>query len=174
MRATGRHLILGLFGVALAFTVSCSSNKAKDDKDKAAAGAGEEKASISSEAMSFNPAGSDSGTVEGLSTIHFKLDSSTLDESNRKTLSDNAGWMKAHKNLTVQIEGHCDARGSVEYNLALGERRAKAVKEYLVNLGVDTKHLTIISYGKEKPIATGDNEDAYEKNRRANFVPLQN
>ncbi len=175
MRASTRHLILGTLGVALAFSVACSGKKTKDDKDpKDAAAAGEEKASISSEAMNFNPAGSDSGTVEGLNTIHFKLDSSTLDDENRKILADNAGWMKAHKTLTIQIEGHCDARGSVEYNLALGERRAKAVKEYLVNLGVDTKHLTIISYGKEKPIATGDNDEAWSKNRRANFVPLNN
>ena len=73
---------------------------------------------------------------------------------------------------TIQIEGHCDSRGSVEYNLALGERRAKAVKAYMGSLGIDSKRMTIISYGEEKPIATGDSEDAYAKNRRANFVPL--
>jgi len=173
MRARPHHLYLTLLGILVAFTVSCSTTKPKEDAAKAG-GPGEEKASISQEAMSFNPSGSDSGTIDGLQTVHFKLDSSSLDEETRKLLSDDASWMKAHKALTVQIEGHCDNRGSVEYNLALGERRAKAVKEYLVSLGIDTKHLTIISYGKEKPIATGDNEEAYAKNRRANFVPLNN
>jgi peptidoglycan-associated lipoprotein len=72
----------------------------------------------------------------------------------------------------LQIEGHCDSRGSIEYNLALGERRAKSVRAYLVNLGVSAKRLSVISYGKEKPIVQGDSEEAMAKNRRANFLPL--
>jgi peptidoglycan-associated lipoprotein len=95
-----------------------------------------------------------------------------LSSETRKDLAENAEWIKANPKVTVQIEGHCDSRGSVEYNLALGERRAKAVKNYLVSLGLNSKRMTIISYGEEKPVATGDSEEAYAKNRRANFVPL--
>ncbi len=173
MRTTLRLLSLGFIGLAIALSVACSK-KVKEDKNAKDGAGGEEKAAISQEAMTFSPTGSDSGSIEGLSTVHFKLDSSLIDADARKTLTDNAGWIKGHQALTIQIEGHCDARGSVEYNLALGERRAKAVKEYLVSLGVDSKHLTIISYGKEKPIVAGESEDAWSKNRRANFVPLSN
>lgn len=176
MPASLRHIALGLISLTLAFTVACSSKKAKEDKDAKAdaAATADDKAAISKENMSFSPSGSDSGSIEGLNTVHFKLDSSSIDAENRKVLSDNASWMKGHKAVTIQVEGHCDSRGSVEYNLALGERRAKAVKDYLVSLGVDSKHLTIISYGKEKPLVAGDSEDAWTKNRRANFVPLSN
>jgi peptidoglycan-associated lipoprotein len=120
----------------------------------------------------FDKAGSDSGSIKGLSSVHFDYDSSTLSSDARRALAENAEWIKGHNNATIQIEGHCDSRGSVEYNLALGERRAKAVKAYMGSLGIDSKRMTIISYGEEKPIATGDSEDAYAKNRRANFVPL--
>ena len=73
----------------------------------------------------------------------------------------------------VQIEGHTDSRGSIEYNLALGERRANAVKSYLQSLGIPAARLKTISYGKERPLVTGESEDAWSKNRRANFVPVQ-
>src|SRR5690606_28157607 len=105
--------------------------------------------------------------------VNFDYDSATLSTESRKTLADNAEWIRTNANVTVQIEGHCDARGSVEYNLALGERRAKAVKSYLVSLGVDSKRMTIISYGEEKPLVTGESDSDYARNRRANFVPLQ-
>ncbi len=120
----------------------------------------------------FDAAGSDSGKISGLSSINFDYDSSTLSSDSRRKLGENAEWIKSNAKATVQIEGHCDSRGSVEYNLALGERRAKAVKAYLVSLGVDSKRMTVISYGEEKPIVTGESKDAYAKNRRANFVPL--
>ncbi len=124
--------------------------------------------------MSFNAQGSDSGQINGLNTINFAYDSSALDGTAKGILKTNAGWINSNKNVTVQIEGHCDVHGSVEYNLALGERRAKAVKDYLVGLGVDAKRLTVISYGKEKPLEIGDSEVINAKNRRANFVPLNN
>jgi peptidoglycan-associated lipoprotein len=121
--------------------------------------------------MSFSPTGSDSGTIDGLVTIHFDYDKATLSGESKKQLQSNAKWIKEHKNVSMQIEGHCDDRGSIEYNLALGERRAKAVRSYLTSLGIDGKRLNIISYGKERPVAQGDSEDAMGKNRRANFVP---
>lgn len=164
-----KHLMRGLLGLALALTVSCAK-KVKEDQ----AGAGGDAAGISSEAMSFNAAGSDSGAIAGLNTVNFAYDSSALDSNARALLKENAGWIKENSRITIQIEGHCDSRGSVEYNLALGERRAQAVKDYLASLGVDSKRMTVISYGKEKPLEIGDTEAVHAKNRRANFVPLAN
>lgn len=154
----------------LAMSLSaCASKKPKTD-ESASAGAD---SSIATKDMTFDSTGSDSGNISGLHSINFDYDQSTLSSDARKTLGDNAEWIKTHTDVTVQIEGHCDSRGSVEYNLALGERRAKSVKNYLVSLGVDGKRMTIISYGKEKPLVSGDGEDAMAKNRRANFVPLK-
>ena len=104
--------------------------------------------------------------------MNFEYDQARLTTQARRQLAENAEWMRQHPDVTVQIEGHCDERGSIEYNLALGERRAQTVKSYLVSLGMDAKQMTVISYGKEKPLADGDSEEAYAKNRRANFVPL--
>jgi peptidoglycan-associated lipoprotein len=152
--------------------ISCASKKKAPEGPVGGAEGGTMDANIGSQDMSFDAAGSDSGKIAGLRTVNFDYDSSTLTSDARRQLAENAEWIKGHAKVTVQIEGHCDSRGSVEYNLALGERRAKAVKNYMVSLGIDSKRLTIISYGEEKPIATGDSEDAYAKNRRANFVPL--
>ena len=128
---------------------------------------------MASKDLNFDPAGSDSGNIAGLSTVHFALDKSTLSSEARKQLAQNADWIKNNSNAgVIQIEGHCDSRGSVEYNLALGERRAKAVKNYLVNLGIASDRLSILSYGKEKMLDYGDTEAAHTKNRRANFVPM--
>jgi len=164
-----KQLIRLVIGLTLASTLACSK-KVKPEAEGEGAGAG----GISSEAMSFNAAGSDSGSIEGLNTVHFAYDSATLDSSSREILKGNAAWMKTNNKVTIQIEGHCDSRGSVEYNLALGERRAKSVKDYLGNLGIEGKRITIISYGKEKPLELGDSEAVMSKNRRANFVPLVN
>lgn len=155
--------------IIVAMFVSCSSKKKASDEDQ---GSGDGAPDISNVDMNFSPTGSDSETIQGLYTVHFPYDQSILDEDNKQKLTSNAEWIKSHTGTVVQVEGHCDNRGSIEYNLALGERRAKAVKAYLVSLGVDGKRLRVVSYGKEKPIASGDTEEAYAKNRRANFVPL--
>jgi peptidoglycan-associated lipoprotein len=152
---------------SLALAVGCASKKKASDSDAGAAPA------IDSTPMSFDVAGSDSGKIAGLETIHFDYDKATLSSEAKKLIKGNAEWMKSNANVKIQIEGHCDARGSIEYNLSLGERRAQAVKNYMTALGVPASRLSIISYGKEKPIATGDSEADYAKNRRANFVPLQ-
>lgn len=122
--------------------------------------------------MNFDPEGSDSGKIPGLNTVNFDYDQSNLTNKARTLLKENANWIKDNTDVVVQIEGHCDVRGSVEYNLALGERRAKSVKNYMVSLGVDPKRLTIISYGEEKTIDNGSSDEAHSRNRRANFVPL--
>lgn len=128
---------------------------------------------MSDQAMNPSATGSDAGAVPGLYTITFTYDNSTLTEDAKQKLSSNAEWMNANPNVKVQVEGHCDERGSIEYNLALGERRAKAVKDYLVSLGVKAGQLMTISYGEERLLSYGDTESDHSKNRRANFLPLQ-
>jgi peptidoglycan-associated lipoprotein len=108
-----------------------------------------------------------------LTTVHFGYDKATLDSKAKSDIARNVEWMRANPNVRVQIEGHTDARGTIEYNVALGERRANAVKPYMVSLGIPAERLNTISYGKEKPLEMGDTEAAWARNRRANFVPAQ-
>lgn len=122
--------------------------------------------------IAHDPCGSDCGGFSGLFTINFDYDKATINNQGRDLLTKNADWIKANPKTPIQIEGHCDERGSVEYNFALGERRARATKDFLVSLGVESDRLKIISYGKEKPVDKGDSDQSYAKNRRANFVPL--
>jgi peptidoglycan-associated lipoprotein len=113
----------------------------------------------------------DANTEGGpLADIHFDLDSSTLNDAARQTLGQHAAWLKAHAGARVTVEGHCDERGTVEYNLALGEHRARAAIEYLVSLGVAGSRLHTVSFGKEKPLDPGTGEAAWARNRRAHFV----
>lgn len=98
--------------------------------------------------------------------VFFDLDKSTLTTDARGTLEKQAAWLKKYPSVTISVEGHCDERGTREYNLALGERRANAVKDYLVALGIAPNRLRTISYGKERPVALGSNEDAWKQNRR--------
>ncbi len=128
---------------------------------------------VESAPMNFDAQGSDSDKIAGLSTVYFDYDKSTLSASSRDALKANSEWIKANSKVSVQIEGHTDSRGSIEYNLALGERRANAVKAYLQTLGVSASRLKTISYGKERPLTSGESEEAWSKNRRANFVPVQ-
>tara|TARA_B100000029_G_C17438901_1_gene910729 strand:+ start:172 stop:711 length:540 start_codon:yes stop_codon:yes gene_type:complete len=112
------------------------------------------------------------GEDDCLRTVNFAFDSSVLSSKARDILDDNANFLKIQKdgNLKITIEGHCDERGSVQYNLALGERRAKSVRNYLVSAGVNANNLSIQTYGKERGLDDGHNEAAWAKNRRANFV----
>ncbi|MDX9708000.1 MAG: peptidoglycan-associated lipoprotein Pal [Trichloromonas sp.] len=105
----------------------------------------------------------------GMKTINFEFDSYVLSEGSKAILQQNAQWMKANPNANIVIEGHCDERGSDEYNMALGENRARAARNYLVSLGVAPESLSIVSYGEEKPVAFGSNEAAWAQNRRAEF-----
>jgi peptidoglycan-associated lipoprotein len=100
----------------------------------------------------------------------FELDSAELSTEAQQVLNENAGLLKQYARWTVTIEGHCDERGTPEYNLALGERRAIAARAYLVSLGISADRLRTVSYGKEFPFDPGHDEAAYAKNRRAHFV----
>ncbi len=106
---------------------------------------------------------------EALKTVYFDYDSSVLREDARRTLDQNVAWLKANPGVRIQIEGHCDERGTEEYNLALGQRRADAVKQYLIKSGIEESRLFTISYGKARPVDPGHNETAWAKNRRAQF-----
>lgn len=113
---------------------------------------------------------SDSGKAMGLKTINFPYDSFTLTSESKTDLKNNAQILKDNSGLKIQIEGHCDTRGGIQYNIALGEKRATAVKKYLEDLGVKGDRIATISFGKEKLIDMGSTEEAHAKNRRANFV----
>jgi peptidoglycan-associated lipoprotein len=113
---------------------------------------------------------SDSGNAMGLQTIHFPYDSFEVVGENKEALNNNISILKANPTLNIQIEGHCDERGGSQYNLALGEKRANAVKSQVTAGGIGASRVTIISMGKEHPIAQGSGEDVWAKNRRANFV----
>jgi len=105
-----------------------------------------------------------------LRTVYFAYNSNELDDAGKATLQANAAWLAAHPKHTVEIGGHCDERGSIGYNVALGDRRASAVKDYMTELGVGAGQLVAISYGEEKPADPGHDEAAWAKNRRAEFT----
>jgi len=105
-----------------------------------------------------------------LGDLFFDFDKSELRMDAVEQLKTNANWLEVNRGRKVVIEGHCDERGTNEYNLALGERRANSAKDYLVNLGADSSRLKSISYGEERPFALGHNEEAWAQNRRAHFV----
>jgi peptidoglycan-associated lipoprotein len=119
--------------------------------------------------MAMPPA--DASTEGGpLADVQFELDSAALSDAARSTLAGHATWLKTHAGARVTVEGHCDERGTTDYNLALGEQRARAAREYLVGLGVAANRLQTVSFGKEKPLDPASNEQAWARNRRAHFV----
>ena len=107
-----------------------------------------------------------------LKDIHFDFDRYDILPEDAQILKENAALLMNYPKVKIQVEGHCDERGTNEYNLALGERRANAAKKYLVSLGVSTDRISSISYGEEKPLDTGHNEEAWAKNRRGHFIIL--
>lgn len=152
--------------IALFLALGMTSVSCSDDDKKA-----EEAVQPSADEMPATPPGDSMGTAESIAQpVYFGFDEYTLDSAGQDRAKAVADYMKANPSAVVQIEGHCDERGSIEYNLALGERRAQAVKNYLTTLGVDGSRLPTISYGEEKPVADGHDEDAWTKNRRAEFV----
>jgi peptidoglycan-associated lipoprotein len=111
-----------------------------------------------------------SGEGGPLEDVHFAYDQAQLGDQARAILERHALWLQNHRSAKVAVEGHCDERGTVDYNLALGEQRARAARDYLVSLGVAGDRLTSVSYGKEKPLDPASNEAAWAKNRRAHFM----
>ena len=105
-----------------------------------------------------------------LKDIHFKYDKHDLDDNSRMVLKENAEFLKSNPSLHIEIQGHCDERGTNNYNIALGERRAYSTKKYLVSQGVDSKKVHVISFGEEKPFCFASEESCWSQNRRAHFM----
>ena len=109
-------------------------------------------------------------TSSALQDAYFDFDDASLRDDAKNALENNAKYMEGNSGTAVVVEGHCDERGSVEYNIALGEKRARAAKDFLVSYGITASRITTISYGKERPFDPGHSEEAWAKNRRAHFV----
>ncbi|MFH1874703.1 MAG: peptidoglycan-associated lipoprotein Pal [Pseudomonadota bacterium] len=109
----------------------------------------------------------------GLQRIHFDFDKSNIKPEWEPTMKSNTQWMMDRSKASLTVEGHCDERGSIEYNIALGERRANSAKRYMTNMGVDSGRISTISYGEERPLCTESNESCWWKNRRDEFVGKQ-
>ena len=121
----------------------------------------------SGEDFSVNDASGENGPLED---IRFDYDRAELSDEARATLEKHGLWLQNHRAAKVTIEGHCDERGTVDYNLALGDKRARAVKDYLASLGVAGERMHTVSLGKERPLDPASNDQAFAKNRRAHFV----
>jgi peptidoglycan-associated lipoprotein len=150
-------LFTALFAVALSASLTHCSKERK---------AGE----ASGDASTMDPSAMAGQPIPELGAVFFEYDSFTLTNAARNTLRGHANWLKANPGRSVQVEGHCDERGTTEYNLALGERRAGTVRDFLVSQGVPAAQLSTISYGEERPVVQGESESAWSKNRRAEFV----
>jgi len=158
--------IFALLMIAGSLTLtSCGGDAKKTDSDASTVSTD----TTSSSALELN-GDSDSNKAGTLSTVYFGFNSATLSASTRTALENNAQFLKDNPSVEVQVEGHCDERGGVQFNIALGERRARAVKSYLTTMGVSASRISTISYGKERPIAFGHDESAWSQNRRGNFV----
>ncbi|MCR9257597.1 MAG: peptidoglycan-associated lipoprotein Pal [Alphaproteobacteria bacterium] len=159
--------------IAAAFLVTAC--EAPTDETATAGSGGASSASTSSTVTSTTQPAQPSivpGTQEDLvvnigDRVFFAFDKSNLTAESRATLEKQAAWLTQHPQVTVIIEGHADERGTREYNIALGDRRATSARDYLISLGVDAGRITTISYGKERPAVAGSNEEAWGQNRRA-------
>ncbi|OHC74648.1 MAG: peptidoglycan-associated lipoprotein [Rhodospirillales bacterium RIFCSPLOWO2_01_FULL_65_14] len=156
-----RYKILGLIA-AVALVAACET---ASEGGGAQTGGGATSATTSAGAI--RPGSQEDLVVNVGDRVFFDFDKFNLKPDARKTLEKQAAWLKANPSVRVTVEGHCDERGTREYNLALGERRANSAKDYLVSLGVNPGRLKTISYGKERPVAMGSNEAAWTQNRRS-------
>ena len=160
-------LVLVFVLIGLMFTVSCARKAVMTDMPMAEAPGDVSKATP--------PAGDDYASKAALNAflyedIYFAFDHSELSPAAQAVLRNKAGWLQANSDVSVFIEGHCDERGTPEYNLALGDRRAESAKAFLADLGISPQRMTTISYGEERPVDPGSSEEAWAKNRRAHFV----
>ncbi|MFH1080033.1 MAG: peptidoglycan-associated lipoprotein Pal [Pseudomonadota bacterium] len=188
-RATVTGIAMLIFCVFLMFMTGCAKKAVSKDEGL---GAGQKKAAVTeakpapvtdpaadareqalkrdAAAAAAAAAAAEKEAKRGFEDIHFAFDKSTIEPAARMILKNLADWLMKNKNYALAIEGHCDERGTVEYNLALGQRRADASMKYLVDLGVNNANIATVSYGKERPLDPGHNEEAWAKNRRASFT----
>jgi peptidoglycan-associated lipoprotein len=142
--------------------------QANAEKERAAAAAAAAEAKASEEAAAKERAAA--APEANLKPIYFDFDRSFIRDDARPVMKANAEWLKANPKVKVRIEGSCDERGTIEYNQALGQRRAAAAKKYLTDLGIASSRIALISYGKEKPVCSEQTEDCWQKNRRDEIV----
>ena len=126
--------------------------------------------SVGGTTLPTGPTPTEFAEATALKDVHFDFDRSEIVAGEAETLNANATWLKANARTMVLIEGHCDERGTNEYNLALGQRRASAARDYLVSKGVDARRISLISYGKERPLCSEQGEGCWARNRRAHFL----
>ena len=161
--------------IFIVFFVAACATKPKDSADSSGSGSTSSSSDVSSEEGTITEtdgSGIVSGSQEDLivnvgDRVFFGYDSSDLDSDALELLQDQVAWLKQNSDVSVTIEGHCDERGTREYNLALGEKRAQAVKNYLIGLGISPDRVSTISYGKERPAVVGSNDGAWAQNRRS-------
>tara|TARA_Y100001970_G_C14203805_1_gene842694 strand:- start:1351 stop:1854 length:504 start_codon:yes stop_codon:yes gene_type:complete len=157
-----------LLSILLLGFISACSTTPRDTADTSGSGSSGEFNTASTDATSEDiiPGSQEDLIVNVGDRVFFNYDSAELDSDAQELLQDQAAWVKQH-DVSVTIEGHCDERGTREYNLALGEKRAQAVKNYLISLGVSSQRISTISYGKERPAVVGSNDGAWSQNRRS-------
>ncbi len=168
-------MIIKLLASALfVFFLAACSTTPKDTADSSGSGSTSTSSDVSSsaetettESASIEPGSQEDLIVNVGDRVFFNYDSSELDTDAQELLQDQVAWLKQYSDVSVIIEGHCDERGTREYNLALGEKRAQSVKNYIINLGISADRVSTISYGKERPAVVGSNDGAWAQNRRS-------
>ena len=161
-----------LVSAFLVLFVAACATKPKDAADSSGSGSSSSDSSVEGTISETAGSGIVKGSQEDLivnvgDRVIFGYDSSDLDSDALELLQDQVAWLKQNSNVSVTIEGHCDERGTREYNLALGEKRAQAVKNYLIGLGISPDRVSTVSYGKERPAVVGSNDGAWAQNRRS-------
>ena len=171
-------MVIKLFTSALlVFFLAACSTTPKDTADSSGSGSSSSSSDVSSEEGTITETSPESasivpGSQEDLivnvgDRVFFYYVSSDLDSDAQELLQDQVAWLKQYSDVSVIVEGHCDERGTREYNLALGEKRAQSVKNYLISLGISSDRISTISYGKERPAVVGSNDGAWAQNRRS-------
>ena len=172
-------MIIKLFtGALLVFFLAACSTTPKDTADSSGSGSSSSSSDVSStgegtvtetspDSNIIVPGSQEDLIVNVGDRVFFDYDSSDLDSDAQELLQDQVAWLKQYSDVSVIIEGHCDERGTREYNLALGEKRAQSVKNYLIGLGISADRVSTISYGKERPAVVGSNDGAWAQNRRS-------
>ena len=172
-------MVIKLFTSALlVFFLAACSTTPKDTADSSGSGSSSTSSDVSSseegtitetspESASIVPGSQEDLIVNVGDRVFFNYDSSDLDSDAQELLQDQVAWLKQYSDVSVIVEGHCDERGTREYNLALGEKRAQSVKNYLISLGISSDRISTISYGKERPAVVGSNDGAWAQNRRS-------
>jgi len=166
-------LVVAAIAAALMLTVAGCGSKPEVETDVTDQGMQDDTSALTGEDIPLTEAPDDIVYVEPsypeFQNIHFEYDRYIIRDIDKPTLERISGWLTDHEGTYLMIEGHCDERGTNEYNMALGEQRALAARRYLIGLGVDADRISTISYGEERPLDPRSTEDAWEKNRRAHF-----